>query len=95
MITRPRRTCCSSRTADLRLAGQPQQPLRVVLEQAPGFGQRAVARGPVEQPLAQLILDPPDRLADRRLRPVEPAGRRGKAAIGSNREKRRQIRQAA
>ena len=92
MITRPRRTCWSSWIAISRLAGQPQQPLRVVLEQAAGLGQRAVAGRPVEQPLPQLILDAPDRLADGRLGPVEPAGRGGETPVGGNGEKRGQIR---
>ena len=75
----------------LGLAGQSEQALGVVLKQPAGLGQRAVARGAVEQPLAELILDAPDRLADGRLGPVEPAGRRREAVIGRNREKCRQI----
>ena len=58
----------------LGLACKPEQALGVALEQASGLGQGAVPRGAVEQPLAQLILDPPDRLADGRLGPMEPAG---------------------
>ena len=69
----------------LRLAGEPEQALGVVLEQAPGLGQRAVAGGPVEQPLAQLVLDPADRLADGRLGPVQPAGGRRKSCDPSPR----------
>ncbi len=64
----------------LGLAGEPEQPLRVVLQQPPGLGQRAVSRGPVEQLLAQLVLEPPDRLADGRLGPVEPGGRRARSS---------------
>ena len=77
----------------LRLAGQPEEALGVVLEQPAGLGQRAVAGRPVEQPLAQLVLDAPDRLADGRLGPVQPPGGGGKAPVGGNGEKRGQIRE--
>jgi hypothetical protein len=77
----------------LRLAGEPEEPLRIVLQEASGLGQRAVARRAVEQPLAQLILDPPDRLADGGLRPVQAPRRGRKAAIRGHREESRQVRQ--
>jgi hypothetical protein len=58
----------------LGLAGQAEEALGVVLEQPAGLGQGAVAGGAVEQPLAELVLDAADGLADRRL------GARGPAA---------------
>ena len=79
----------------LGLACQPQQALRIVLEQASGLGQGPVPRGPVEEPFAKLILDPPNGLADSRLGPVEPPGGRRKAAIGGNGEECGQILAAA
>ena len=75
------------------LAGQPEQALGVVLQQAAGLGQRAVAGRAVEQPLAQLVLDPADRLADGRLGPVKPPGGGGETPVGRNGEKRGQIRE--
>ena len=95
MITRPRRTCCSSWTAVSASLGQPEQPLGVVLEQPAGLGQGAVAGRPVEQALAQLVLDAADRLADGRLGPVEPAGGGGEAPVGGDGEKRGEVRAAA
>ena len=77
----------------LGLAGQPQQPLRVILEQTAGLGERAVPGRPVEQPLAQLILDPADRLADGRLGPVEAARRGGETPVRGDGEKRGQVRE--
>ena len=77
----------------LGLAGEAEQALRVILEQAPRLGQRAVPGRPVEQALAQLVLDPSDRLADGGLGPVEPPGGGRKAPIRGNGQKRREIRQ--
>ena len=71
----------------LRLVGQPEQPLRVVLEQPSGLGQRAVARRAVEEPLPQLVLDAADRLADGRLGPVQAPRRGGKTAVRRHGEK--------
>ena len=75
------------------LAGQPEQALGVVLEQAAGLGQGAVPRRAVEQALPQLILDAADRLADGRLGPVEAPGGGGKTAIRGDGEKCGEIRQ--
>ena len=66
----------------LRLFRQPEQPLGVVAQQAAGVGQRGVLGGAVEQPLADALLEPPDRLADRRLGPVQLHGRPREAAFG-------------
>ena len=65
----------------LGLAASRSSRVRVVLEQPAGLGQRAVARGAVEQPLAQLVLQPADGLADRRLGPVQLLGGRREASI--------------
>ena len=80
-MTRPRRICCSSWTAVCASLARPEQPLGVVLEEPARLGQRAVPRGPVEQPLPQLVLDPAHRLADGRLGPVEAPGGGRKAPI--------------
>ena len=93
MSTRPRRRSRSSRTAISRLVGEPEQPLRVVLQQAAGLGQRAVAGRAVEQPLAELVLEPADRLADGRLGAVQPPAAAEKLRSVRDGEKRRQIRQ--
>ena len=77
----------------LRFARETEQPLRVVLQQASCFRQRAVARRPIEQALAELVLDPADRLADRRLRAVHPPRGSGKTTFGRDRQERRQVRQ--
>ena len=56
------------------VGGEPHQPLRVVLQQPAGLGERAVSGRSIEQALAQLLLQPADALADRRLGPVELRG---------------------
>ena len=69
---------------NLRLLGQAQQPLGVVAQQPPGVGQGGVLGGPVEEPLADALLEPPDRLADGRLGPVQLHGGPGEAPFGRN-----------
>ena len=59
----------------IRLLRQPHQPLRVVEEHAPGFGQLAVLRRSVEEALAEVVLEALDGLADGGLRAVQPGGR--------------------
>ena len=71
----------------LRLLGQAQQTLGVVAQQAPGVGQGGVLGGAVEQPLADALLQPADRLADRRLGPVQLHGRPGEAPFGGDLQK--------
>ena len=61
--------------------GEPDQPLSVVLEHLPGLGQRAGLGRPVEQLLAELELQPPHGLADRRLRAVHLGGGARKTAL--------------
>ena len=46
------------------LLRQPDEPLPVVLQHPPRVGQRAALRRSVEQLLAEVDLEPPDRLAD-------------------------------
>ena len=77
----------------LGLAGESEQALRIILEQSASFGQRAIARGAIEEALAELVLDSAHRLADRGLGTVEPAGRRREAAIRGHGKKRRKVRQ--
>ena len=71
----------------LGLFAEAHQPLRVVAQDASRFGQGALLRGPIEQALAQLLLEPADGLADGRLRAVELGGRAREAALGGDGEK--------
>ena len=63
---------------------QAQQALGVVPEQPAGLGQRGVLGGAVEQALADALLQPPDRLADCGLGPVELRRGPGEAPLGRN-----------
>ena len=67
--------------------GQAEQALGVVAQQAAGVGEGGVLGGAVEQPLADALLEPADRLADGRLRPVQLHGGPGEAAFGGDLEK--------
>ena len=73
------------------LLRQPHQPLRVVEQDAAGFGELAVLGGPVEEALAEVVLETLDGLADRRLRPVQPGGGPRKASLGGDRQKDLQL----
>ena len=75
----------------LRLLRQAQQPLRVALQHPPGVGQRAVLERSVEQPLAEIIFQPPDGLAHRRLGPVQLPGRPREAPLGRHGQKHPQF----
>ena len=77
----------------LRLAREADEPLRVVLQQLARLGQRAVARRPIEEPLAELVLEPANGLADGRLRAVKLARRGREAALGGDDQERGQVRQ--
>ena len=66
---------------DFGVRGEGQQPGRVLEQEPPGLGQGAVAHRPIEKPVAQLFLEPPNRLADRRLRPVQLLRRHREAAL--------------
>ena len=65
-----------AQVADRRigLLGEAHQPLRVVEEHAPGFGELAVLGGSIEEPLAEVVLETLDGLADRRLGAMQPGG---------------------
>ena len=77
----------------LGLVGEAEQALGVSWQHRAGLGQRAVPGRPVEQPLAQPVLETPDRLADGRLGAVQLAGGRGEAPLGSDGEERGEVRQ--
>ena len=76
---------------DFGICGEAQQPRRVLLQQPSRFGQGAVADRPIEQPVAKLFLEAPDRLADRRLGAVELLCGHREAALGGNGDKCAQI----
>ena len=65
----------------IRLLRQPHQPLRVIEEHASGFGELAVLGRPVEQALAEVVLETLDGLADGRLRAVQPGRSPRKASL--------------
>ena len=65
----------------LRLLGEPHEALRVVLQRLAGVGQDAALRGPIEQLLAEVALQPPDRLADGRLGEMHLGGGAREAAL--------------
>ncbi len=60
---------------------QADEPLPVVLQHLPRLGQRAGLRRAVEQLLAELQLEPPDRLADGGLGAVHFCGGARKTAL--------------
>ena len=77
----------------LGLFAQPHQPMRIVQEKPAGLGQRPVFGRAVEQPLAKVVLQPPDRLTDGRLGPVQLGRSPRKAPLGRHREKHVQFAQ--
>jgi len=58
-----------------RFLGEPDEPLPVVLEHPARLGQRPGFRRPIEELLAELDLQTPHCLADRRLRAMHLGGR--------------------
>ena len=76
---------------DLGICGEAQQPRRVLLQQPSRFGQGAVADRAIEQPVAELFLEAPNRLADRGLGAVELLCGHREAALGGNGDKCAQI----
>ena len=72
---------------------EPNQPLPIILEHTPGIGERPALRRPVEQLLAELALQTPDRLTDGRLRPVHPRRGAREAALLRHRQEDVQRRQ--
>jgi hypothetical protein len=69
---------------NLRLLGKAEQSLGEVAQEPSGVGQGGILGRPVEQPLADTLLQPPHRLADGRLRPVQLHGGAGEAPLGRN-----------
>ena len=67
---------------ELGVGGEGQQAAGIVLEEAAGLGQRAVARRAVEQAIPELFFEAFDGLADRRLGPVELLCGLGKTSLG-------------
>ena len=67
---------------------QPEQPLGIVAQEPARLGERGVLGGAVEQPFADALLQPPDRLADGRLRPVQLHRGPGEAALGGDASER-------
>ena len=67
------------------------EALRVVEQQLARLGQSAALRRAIEQPLVELVLEAPDRLADGRLRPVQPFRRAREAALGGDGEEDLQL----
>ena len=59
---------------DFGVRGERQEPAGVLLQQAPRFGQRAVADRAIEEPIAELFLEPADGLADRGLGAMQLLG---------------------
>ena len=55
----------------LGLVGEAKQAFAVVAQHAAGFGEAAVLGGAVDEALAEFVLEALERLADRRLRPVQ------------------------
>ena len=73
------------------LRAQCREALRVVQQELARLGQPAALRGAVEQAFVQLVLEPPDGLADGRLRAVQPLRRAREAALGGNGEEDLQL----
>jgi hypothetical protein len=63
------------------LLRQPQQPVRVIAKQATGIGQGRILGRAIEQAFADAFLEPPHRLADGGLGPVQLHGGTGKTAL--------------
>ena len=63
----------------------------VLREDDPGFGELPVLDGAVEQPLAQVLLEPPDGLAHGRLRAIRDGGGFREAPAVGDREKHLQL----
>jgi hypothetical protein len=58
-----------------------QRALRMVDQEPPGVGERHAAGGPVDEREADLVLQPPDLLRERRLGDVHAGGRPGEVAL--------------
>jgi len=75
----------------LRLFRQSNQPVGVVEQHRPGVRQRPVPGCPVDEPLTGLALEPPDGLADRRLRTPQFSRRFRETSLGSDQTERFQV----
>jgi hypothetical protein len=75
----------------LGLAGQAEEPLRVLQEQRAGLGEDPGSRRAIEQPLAEFVLEPANGLADGRLCPMQLAGRGGETTLGRDQGERLEI----
>ena len=67
-----------------RLRREPEEPRGVLPQENARLGQRAVSGRPVEELVPELVFQPPDGLADSRLRAVESLGRLRKAPVGGD-----------
>ena len=79
---------------DQRSAGivaQVQQPFGILLQDAPGVGQQAVARGAIEQRLAEFFFQLVNRLAYRRLGAMQLFRCAGELPFPRHREKHFQL----
>ena len=75
----------------LGLLRQAHQPLGILAQHPAGLGQRPLLRRTIEEALTQLVLEPPNRLADRRLRAVQLRCRTREAALGRHRQEHLQL----
>jgi hypothetical protein len=69
---------------NLCFLGKAEQALGVVAQEPSGVGQGGVLGRPVEQPLADALLQPPHRLTDGRLGAVQLHGSAGEAPFRRN-----------
>ena len=65
----------------LRFVRETHQALRIVAQHTAGLGQRPLLGRSIEQPLTELVLETPDRLADRRLGTMQLCRGARKAAL--------------
>ena len=76
-----------------RLTLEVHQPLGVLEQHLPGIGEHAAPARPIEERLADLVLEPLDDLADGRLGPVERLRRLGEAALADDGHERFELEQ--
>ena len=74
-----------------RLFLQVEQSLGMLQQHLAGVGQHAAPAGTVEERLPDLVLEPLNDLADRRLRAVQGLGRLGKAAFPDDGDERLEL----
>ncbi len=76
------------------IVAQVEQALGILLQDAPGIGQQAVARGAVEERLAHILFQLVNRLAHRRLGAMQFFRRPGKFPLPRHRQKHFQLSQS-